>query len=57
MAKYGSYNGNLTNNEKKDFLETDTASSSNAIKRTIVSNYGQTDMKTGPYYGLSLIHI
>lgn len=54
MAKYGSFNGNLTESENRDSLDTDNAKASNAMKRTIVTSYGRTEMKAGPYYGYVL---
>ena len=54
MAKYGDYNGKLTENEHKEELDVKSTSSTDAVRRTIVSNYTDTDIKQGPYVGYVL---
>tara|TARA_R110001606_G_scaffold15039_7_gene62367 strand:- start:1199 stop:2494 length:1296 start_codon:yes stop_codon:yes gene_type:complete len=54
MADYGDYNGKLTSNENKDELDVKTTTATNAIKRTVVSNYTGTEVKAGPYIGYVL---
>ncbi len=53
MPKYGDYNSELTE-KKRDSLDTENTSASNAIKGVIVKSYSETPVKSGPYVGFVL---
>jgi hypothetical protein len=54
MADYGDYNGNLTNDEHKEKLDVKGSSATTAIRRTVASNYTNSEIKPGPYVGYVL---
>lgn len=53
MADYGEYNKEITK-KKKDTFDTKNSSSTNAIKRVIVKNFSESQIKEGPYIGYVL---